>query len=358
MSMLHALGQSTQQTSPQAFKLASLGYLNKLVGSLHGFDGISPKEATIILGSRFQTERGRVKEAFENIEDCLSVLPKGEKIKVAEHAWAPEGIMPEAWNVMRVEKVAILSDIAEAADKLGDTKLAQDVLREHDRLATLAFDYFSDYGSKLASRLNATLQEQGTEVGEKIATGVLNKSSDMAKKVFSSETLKEYGSNALKAILGGAGTAATGVLGGAGAALGAAPIISHYAKGTADDMMNNARDKALQTAAGTAGVMVGANQLNNLLGRITTAADKGCGGDKYMDKGMPGEDKEDDREAHPIEKMAFHFLIDLVSEDTEVRRQNKIACVYAIHEFIDRETPMFESVEKIAAFAGGAQGGM
>jgi len=293
--MLNDLFYSTPQVSPLAVKVASRGGLHRLVASMYGFENMTEKEASYIIANRFANERNNIKTAMNDASDAVAVISGNTKI--AAHLWHPEGITPEAWNFMRVEKVGKLLDIAEIANALGNAKLASAAIKEHDRLAVMAFDYFNDYSKKLASDL------ENTKIASKAEA-----TKGLLKTMWEHPTVQEYAPTAIK-----------GLLGGTTAALGAGAVMKHYGNDMIDHAADKAKSTALETALGTAGVALGANQLDNLMSRATKQSS-----------------------LNPVMKIACHYLANEVLPEGEAKLQNKVAGTHALLELCEQETPMFE----------------
>lgn len=317
-------------TSPTAMKVAAHGRLDMLAAGVYGLDSVTEDEVVPLMALRQKLAKNRTKEAMLNVYDLVEGMG-GQPVKLAAYQQFPQGVMPEAWNFVRVEKAAKLFEIADLQMRAGQKKQAAASISAGEKLAERAFDWF-----KHRAELDP---EKTAGVGQVVGDAI------------DSPATREYAKKVL-------GTLGLGAAGGAGLAAGAMPIVSSYS----DDMMDEARNKALQTAAGTAGVALGANQLNNLLNRYTKESmSSESEGDQTDREKRPGEsspyyveetegrrDYSDDKidkekDVHPLSKMAFHYLVDLVYDmDEDTRLANKVACVNAIAEFCDLETVMFE----------------
>jgi hypothetical protein len=332
--------------------LASENQLHKLAGALYGVSEIDEATAGVLSATSMKVARDHTLDAFDSLKTVMQSLKT--PVKVARYKMTPKGLLPEAFNFTKVHKCAAMVELADVLIKVGEYKRAASMLNAHDKIACEAFDWFKEYGSK---------------------TAFIQK----AKDFFNNQAVRDYSADALKKFgLGAAGTA--------GVAAVATPVAKHLINSSVDkgveatgQIMDKAKSTAVNTALGTAGVAVGANQLNNLLNRLTQksaidltddtidmpptakkdapdkapdsqenraprpgentpyAVEKGRGRDGYADKKT---DKE--KGVHPLQKIAVHFLLDSILLDERAKKQNKIAGVHAIAEFCKMESLLME----------------
>lgn len=294
-----------RKEAPTAMKLASEGRLHEVMAAVYGVKEVNLDTAGEILGSCAKLASRELQEQLENIQDIARVLPA----KVAERSaalYCPPGISQDTWNLMRVEKCACLLDMIETAQSGGLPKEAAVLMDAHDELVDRTYTYFQ---AKSAAPTVAN-----PKLWETIRS--------IASRVYGSPMVRDAG----KKVLGG------GLLG-AGMAAGAYPIVS----GMTANAMDQARDRALQTALGTAGIAVGANQLNNILNQYTVPPHM----KRASDESAEISDDKLQGLCEDFAKLAMSFLFESLVDDShpkaaEFRRNMKVSAVCSFADMTEK----------------------
>lgn len=357
--------------APSAMTLAASGGLHKLAAALYGVEEMDEATGGTIIATSYKLARDHAMDAIADIGQIMKTLKNGGKIKVAAYKKCPTGVLPEVWNLSKVHKAAALIELADVLVKTGNYKVAASAIAFSEKHASEAFDWFKEYGQKVAKSRMGIVDAASRE---KVA-GVVDFFKDPATLGYLKDVGKTFGKGlAATAGVGAVAVPAASYLMDRGASTGQKVI---------DNSMDKFRDTAINTALGTAGVTVGANQINNLLNRITKkiaapidlvedvvsiqdiptkskdTPDKAVDspenrpprngeGSPYLVEKTKGRasyaDTKIDKEkgVHPLKKMAAHFLLDSILVDETAKRQNKIAGAYAIAEFCQLETSLFD----------------
>lgn len=322
------------QHAPTALKVASIpGGLHAMVCDIYGVDGVDMKTASALIAQRHASDYVTNREALLNVEDVKEAMDF-DSIPVPNYQYVPQGVSRDAWYGLHVEKCAKLVEAMDIATRGNWPTIVRELKVAHDFLAEDAYDYFCAKSQKIAKDMSEDLDSVGPEVKVAFMGTVTNAASNF----FSNPTVRDAGHKLL-----------TGAALGTGVGLTAAPLISHFAGNAAEQAMQNAKRRALETAAGTAGIAVGANQINNILNRITKQAS--CSSehkesmsvsevvDKLDGKGMAKKKEVEDKKEAAFAKLAMAMYLEQNVDNKKphadaFRQQFKVAAIHSLHDLM------------------------
>ena len=317
--------------APAAMRVASRpGGFNKLASVMCGVREIDLPVAAALLSNYKGSLVQQTKNAAASFNELCEIVGNPDvpsTIKVATHLDIPQGVDATAWNLVNVEKCGKLCEAAAIAQQGNWPKLASALIKKHDEIAIRTYDFFS---AKVA------YDQEARSFQVKEAGATANALWDAAKSVYANPGVRDIG----KKLLGGAAV-------GTGLGLTAVPLAMHYGGNKAEELMDSARNKALQTAAGTAGIAVGANQLDNLLSRFTRGKEAGCASHTDNGRGVPATTSDlsnkltgkGQKKTAAFMKLAmatlFEQLVDSKKDHNDALRNHfKIAAIHGLHELM------------------------